>query len=116
MKPYKKYLIKPLRWKAAWKSDVTNICRLEANTPFGNYWIKHYDDAWTWGYCFQEHYDEGNFDGKDLDDCKALAEKDWHRRLSKVLKPAPDEDGEVEVRNWNPPKSRGKKLPRRASR
>jgi hypothetical protein len=64
MNPESVFKLTPLKWKRTmsdyWQSYT-------ATTPFGNFTVERYRgeqdcsgpwQAWTWGYCFSEYYDE----------------------------------------------------------
>ena len=58
-------------------------------TPFGNYTIRSFHESqpgiFTWSYCFDEYWDEGQFDAKTLEDAKQAAWNHWVERLSSAL-------------------------------
>ena len=85
------YTVKPLKWERS-----ADGATYTAYTPFGSYTIRDQnawdDDArvrdWRWGYCFDEYYDEDQFDCATIAEGKMKAAMHWLDRLSGVLTPA----------------------------
>lgn len=75
------FTIKPLEWKAV---DGRHV----ANTAFGSYWVKElYSGGWMCGWEFDE-LDTGEMPCLGLTAGKNNAEKDWRKRVRRVLNEA----------------------------
>lgn len=83
----KKYTVAELVWKGE-PELLDGYFVIYAETPFGSYSIERYGDRITWGYRFQEYYDQKEFECDSLEDGKAKAWDHWNERLSSALKPA----------------------------
>lgn len=70
----KTYKIKPLEWKARFDGYI-------AETPFASYRVLEY----KWGFCFDEHYDEGEFECDSIRAGMAAAQKHWENRVLRAL-------------------------------
>ena len=93
MKNEQTYKIKPLKWEknfAEWSQQYT------ASTPFGSYIVQRHKDGdeddspwatWKWGYCFDEYYDEAEWECATALYGKAAAEANWQERLVGALIP-----------------------------
>ena len=76
----KKYQIKKLKWKKL------NFNWYRAINAFGSYNVEEgRNNKFYWSYIFQEYYDEEGFNCKSIEDGKQKAERDWIKRLEKVL-------------------------------
>lgn len=81
--------VKPLEWKLSWGPyDDGDECHT-AFTPFGSYSVKRIDGGWVWGFCFDEYYDEDEFDCADIEDGKRSAEAHWQERCSDIVSASP---------------------------
>ena len=81
--------VKPLEWKLSWGPyDDGDECHT-AFTPFGSYSVKRIDGEWVWGFCFDEYYDEDEFDCADIKDGKRSAEAHWQDRCSDIVSASP---------------------------
>jgi len=79
----KTYTIKPLEWEGEIKEEFDYM---GASTPFGRYGITLTEEGgFTWGYCFDEYYDEGDFPCDSIEEGKRLAEEHWQKRLAGAL-------------------------------
>lgn len=76
-----KYTIKPLEWKRWGNTDET--AWWDAGTPFGSYKVENNYGNWTWGYNFQEYYDEES--GQHCESLEDGQQKAWENWLSRVL-------------------------------
>lgn len=84
----KKYRITPLEWiDNSDRSEKPVHFSYQASTPFGSYEVKKTEntDGWRWGYCFDEYYDEDDFECSNLADGKKKAEENWLIRISRAL-------------------------------
>ena len=78
-----RFTIKPLEWTGKIEEEYDS---LYAYTPFGNYSINmHEAGRLTWGYCFDEYYDEENFEVDSIDEAKKAAIKHWIDRIKPAL-------------------------------
>jgi hypothetical protein len=88
----KLYQIRPLKWTAE-KTEYSQ--EYKAYTPFGEYWVSRFREefeedrpweGWKWGYCFDEYYDEEDFECSSLKDGKERAMKHWTERLEGAIR------------------------------
>jgi hypothetical protein len=78
-----RFTIKPLEWNGKIKKEYDS---LYANTPFGNYYINmHEAGQLTWGYSFDEYYDEENFEVDSIEEAKEAALRHWIDRITPAL-------------------------------
>lgn len=75
----------PLEW-----SERRDGC-VEAVTPFGSYRVEPADReigilSPRWSYCFDEYYDEGQFECASVDEGKALAQAHWDERVGGIFR------------------------------
>ena len=79
------HLLQPLDWTMDRDGAAT------AYTPFGFYHVRKQQHAgWQWGYCFDDYYDEGDFDCESIAGGQAAAWAHWVARVSPIIAlPAP---------------------------
>ena len=76
------YKIKQLEWEES-------TLGYDTFTPFGRMTVYKSDDkSWTWGYCFDEYYDEETFSCEGPDQGKLLAQEEWNKRITSMLEEA----------------------------
>lgn len=92
------YKIRPLSWegeKPEWILDEAgstsafggdSVGGYSAYTAFGSYSVQYscYGKP-VWGYCFDEYYDEANYECDSIEECLAAAEANWQERLCSAL-------------------------------
>jgi len=68
----------------------------EAITPFGSYRVYAADGLTSpkWSYCFDEYYDEDEFECDSIDQGKALAQAHWDERVRSIF--------QVRMISWQP--------------
>ena len=74
----KLYKIKKLQWKESLTGHVTY-------TPFGRMEVYKNFGKWSWGYCFDEYYDEEYFPCGNLDEGKMAAQEEWEKRITSMM-------------------------------
>jgi len=83
----KSYKIKPLKWQG----EVNESQSMEARTPFGSYRIyeksnvREWETKYSWSFCFDEYYDEGDFECNTVAEGKKSANKHWTERIEQAL-------------------------------
>ena len=79
------YKIKPLKWTK--DKLIEAYDSIHASTSFGNYSIiLHEDGSYRWYYCFDEYYDEDDFECDSIKEGKIKAQEHWIERISGALK------------------------------
>jgi hypothetical protein len=78
-----KKALKPFDWKTVRQGDWHT-----AYTPFGSYHVEKYKDEtqWKWGYCFDEYYDEEEYECDSAEDGKQKCWEHWVGRMKPMLK------------------------------
>jgi hypothetical protein len=83
------YKIKELQWE---DRSSEHHQYFVAKTPFGGFdvirwWLDSKEGwgPWKWGYCFDEYYDEEQFECKSKRSGMKKAQGEWERRLKECL-------------------------------
>ena len=75
-------LLRPIEWQH-WVSQIDVGCEtFTGNTVLGNYTIDYDRGTVTWGYCFDEYYDEER--GKEAESVADAKRQVWEHYISRV--------------------------------
>lgn len=79
------FRIKPLVWDGYDRDGVF----MTASTPFGSYRCEcdPGESNCTWGFCFDEYYDEDEFECDSIEDGMFKAQAHWVNRIMGALEP-----------------------------
>lgn len=79
------YTIRPLEWRQTWTDQLP---KFTARTPFATFTVHCLAPGkWIWYYRFHRRDEENEGSCVDEAEGKRICEKEWLRRLTKVLEP-----------------------------
>ena len=83
-------LFRAKKW--IWEKAFDSECQQWTyQTPFGRFTVhrsrEDFDasnpwEQWKWGYCFDEYYDEEEYECESAEEGKRLCLKEWQQRMS----------------------------------